>query len=126
MKTYIGTRDSQSGRPFVRVTEDAGGPGHLLNHLPCHSPDGFEWGYGGSGPADLAIALLADADPSLVRRKRNALDGGAPIESALYQAFKSQVVARLPRDERWTLTQVQIVDWVTAYREAAEPKGGPA
>jgi len=25
-----------------------------------HSPTGFEWGYGGSGPAQLALALLAD------------------------------------------------------------------
>lgn len=23
-----------------------------------HSPDGFEWGYGGSGPADLALNIL--------------------------------------------------------------------
>lgn len=28
---------------------------HLVTH---HSPDGFEWGYGGSGPADLALNIL--------------------------------------------------------------------
>lgn len=27
--------------------------------LSFHSPDGFEWGYGGSGPADLALNILA-------------------------------------------------------------------
>lgn len=27
---------------------------HLVTH---HSPDGFEWGYGGSGPADLALNI---------------------------------------------------------------------
>ena len=25
-----------------------------------HSPTGFEWGYGGSGPAQLALAILAE------------------------------------------------------------------
>jgi Family of unknown function (DUF6166) len=25
-----------------------------------HSPDGFNWGYGGSGPAQLALALLRE------------------------------------------------------------------
>jgi hypothetical protein len=32
-----------------------------LRHIPFHSPDGFECGYGGSGPADLALAILVDA-----------------------------------------------------------------
>jgi hypothetical protein len=26
-----------------------------------HSPDGFNWGYGGSGPARLALAILLEA-----------------------------------------------------------------
>ena len=30
-----------------------------------HSPDGFNWGYGGSGPAQLALALLLDAGLSI-------------------------------------------------------------
>ncbi|MCK4554525.1 hypothetical protein KAU19_06245, partial [Candidatus Parcubacteria bacterium] len=25
-----------------------------------HSPDGFAWGYGGSGPAQLALAILIE------------------------------------------------------------------
>ena len=28
--------------------------------LVNHSPSGFEWGYGGSGPAQLALAFLLD------------------------------------------------------------------
>lgn len=31
-----------------------------LRHVRRHSPGGFEWGYGGSGPADLARSLLID------------------------------------------------------------------
>jgi len=33
----------------------------LLPHHVRHSPDGFSWGYGGSGPADLARCILIDA-----------------------------------------------------------------
>lgn len=37
--------------------------GKLLDPKPSqavwnHSPDGFNWGYGGSGPAQLALAIL--------------------------------------------------------------------
>jgi len=32
-----------------------------LRHVIRHSPTGLEWGYGGSGPADLARSLLIDA-----------------------------------------------------------------
>ena len=47
------------------------------------SPDGFNWGYGGSGPAELARAIL----PKL-----------CPKEIALfhYGLFKREVIARLP------------------------------
>jgi hypothetical protein len=31
-----------------------------LVHVMRHSPDGFEYGYGGSGPADLALSILVD------------------------------------------------------------------
>jgi len=29
-----------------------------LKHYVLHSPDGFEWGYAGSGPSDLAYSIL--------------------------------------------------------------------
>ena len=60
--------------------------------LVNHSPTGLEWGYGGSGPAQLALALLADA----------LQDDEAALR--LYQTFKWEVVASLPWQE-WTLTQ---------------------
>lgn len=34
---------------------------NVPHHVTHHSPSGFEWGYGGSGPADLALCLLQDA-----------------------------------------------------------------
>ena len=49
-----------------------------------HSPDGFAWGYGGSGPAQLALAVL--------------LAAGVPDRRALqlYQHFKCDHIATLP------------------------------
>jgi hypothetical protein len=30
---------------------------NVKHSIVCHSPDGFEWGYGGSGPSELALNL---------------------------------------------------------------------
>lgn len=53
-----------------------------------YSPDGFNWGYGGSGPAQLALAILLK-----LCSKEMALDH--------YQAFKRKVIANLPQEENW-------------------------
>ena len=61
MVTYIGKRVA-AGAVVFRAGEN-----RVLQALPTrldrrnHSPTGFEWGYNGSGPAQLALALLADA-----------------------------------------------------------------
>ncbi len=60
-----------------------------------HSPTGLEWGYAGSGPAQLALALLLDH----LGNRRRAVE--------LHQRFKFAVVARLPRDG-WELTSTEI------------------
>ena len=62
-----------------------------------HSPTGFEWGYCGSGPAQLALAILADH----LGDDRQALD--------VYQRFKWAVIVELPRNRSWTLTG-QVID----------------
>lgn len=54
-----------------------------------HSPDGFNWGYGGSGPAQLALAILLWYLGNSDRGRRIALK--------LYQEFKSDFVAKLPQ-----------------------------
>ena len=90
MKHYSGRREGYA----VIVTVD----GRRLNprfDLWNHSPTGFEWGYGGSGPAQLALAMLADHC--------------ANAERALnwYQRFKWAVIAELPHRE-WILTSEDI------------------
>jgi hypothetical protein len=75
--------------------------GDLYNHSL-----GFEWGYGGSGPAQLALALLADT-----------LGKGAQALK-LHQEFKDRVVAKLPRDGRWQLSRAEILRTVLAIEGA--------
>ena len=51
-----------------------------------HSPDGFNWGYGGSGPAQLALGLLMAATD-----QKTAI--------SLHQAFKWDFVCKLPQQD---------------------------
>jgi len=65
---------------------------------PCsdlrnNSPSGFAWGYNGSGPAQLALAILTDYF--------GARPGGRALAEALYEPFKFTVIAVLP--DRWEM-----------------------
>jgi hypothetical protein len=50
-----------AGGRFILVETVSGEPIGPLAHIVRHSPTGMTWGYGGSGPADLARSLLIDA-----------------------------------------------------------------
>jgi hypothetical protein len=81
-------------------------PRRPLDHVEVHSPDGFEWGYAGNGPADLAHAVLADHL------------GVEPGEAGRL-AFRDQVVAALPTD-RFRLPAAEVGAWVAAHRDLVE------
>ena len=100
-RTYIGIRDNGPGsaRVFVEHGDDLDPRFDLRNH----SPDGFEWGYYGSGPAQLALALLC-----------NVLGGdksAAFLALKLYQDFKAEKIAEL-KDNRWRMSAGEIRDWI--------------
>lgn len=68
-----------------------------------HSPSGWEWGYEGSGPGDLALNILAcftDYFPPPVTSNEFLWDGSSvhPEVWRLHQAFKREFVATMPRD----------------------------
>lgn len=73
----------------------------------CHSPDGFTWGYGGSGPSQLALAILIDA--------------GVPTSKALelHHDFKDEFVAQWPHRQPFA-EEVDVLAWVRA--RAAGPE----
>ena len=63
-----------------------------------HSPTGFSWGYGGSGPSQLALALLLDffgKDSEMLR---------------FYQDFKFAVVANWPQHGNWEISGLGIME----------------
>lgn len=59
---YLSERaDSPEGFGAVKVfAEFASGMRSQVPHVVWHSPTGLEYGYGGSGPADTALSILAD------------------------------------------------------------------
>jgi len=102
MKSYEG---ETNGDVYV-VEKLRRAPLALRLDLRNHSPTGFAWGYGGSGPSQLALAILAD-----LHSDAKALQW--------YQPFKWRVIAQLPRDKPWTLSAQQVND-VLAVLETEE------
>ena len=102
MKCFAGRRQGY----VVNVTVD----GRRLNprlDLWNHSPTGFEWGYGGSGPAQLALAILADHL------------GDDEQAFNFHHRYKWAVIAELPK-RSWTLTS-QEIDLVLPKLRDTEP-----
>jgi hypothetical protein len=95
-------------------------------HLPLrldlanHSPTGFAWGYGGSGPAQLALAIIAyhfrnraffdEARHAKYSLARYAETGDA-LAVLLYQNFKWDVIAHFTQGAPFTLTTLSIREW---------------
>lgn len=69
-----------------------------LEHIECHSPDGFNLGYGGAGPADLALSILVDF-----------LDSRTAAELA-YQKFKWDHISKHQRT--FSILGFQIRNWL--------------
>ncbi len=100
------TLSTQEGGCLVEVDgkELKLGPSLKLRN---HSPTGFQWGYAGSGPAQLALALL--------------LAAGLPKEEAcdLYQEFKREFVQHWPNG--WSFCEeLDVRAWARRAKAAAQ------
>jgi hypothetical protein len=91
---YSGKRD-RAGFAIVRVDETVLSPKQAAA-IYAGAPDGFEWGYDGSGPRLLALALLydylADADQAL----------------SYCAGFFREVVGKFAREKDWSLSGEEI------------------
>jgi hypothetical protein len=115
-RTYRGERGADgASRVWIECPANAGEtqerselPLHL--EVRAHSPTGFAWGYGGSGPAQLALALLVDALGEREMAERH------------YQTFKRTHVGQW--GEKWTITAEEIRFFVLSQvtREEAPAK----
>lgn len=100
---YFAHRISQCGHQPVYKQLLPDGEPVLLSPAPsqkllAHSPGGFQWGYGGSGPSLLSLALLLDAtlNPDLAL--------------VYYQQFKWDVVAGW--GDKWEIISREILEWI--------------
>jgi hypothetical protein len=107
--TYVGLR--REGNLHVYVAR-----GKRLDPLPPrldirnHSPTGYECSYGGSGPAQLALAILAHATQD------------DDVARAHYQHFKWAVIAKLGR-ENWRMPQEDVMRFLASIDKADADTG---
>lgn len=119
MKTYVGERpaDEEIGDCRVMVVRDDGRSSYPLPHVVIHSPTGFEWGYGGSGPADLALSILADLLQEPISRVLAAWRGSGHSRALdLHQHFKFAFIGGLDR-KGWRLTEEVIRRWMDSQEK---------
>lgn len=70
------------------------------------SPDGFGWGYMGSGPSALAHSILADV-------------ADVPTADQYAQDFKAEVIAQISHDDPFRLQRQVVIDWLDDKRRAS-------
>jgi len=118
-KKYIIYRDGNGDVKCV-LGDKFGGLPLEVEHVIHHSTSGLEVGYGGSGPADLALSILCDALPNLgfgADYNITIFDGECDANAfALHQAFKFDFIAPMSRDGG-EITMDQIFHWVDARKE---------
>ncbi|OPX89078.1 MAG: hypothetical protein A4E53_01686 [Pelotomaculum sp. PtaB.Bin104] len=76
-----------------------------------HSPDGFSWGYCGSGPAQLSLAILLVFLPQACALK-------------LYQEFKQEIISTLPSDKDFCLENEEVREWIKKKIKRRKEKHG--
>lgn len=111
---YKGERSSMGGAGTVKIHSvnlshsEIVEPLNPRNDLFDHSQDGFNWGYGGSGPAQLALAIAAD------------VIGDDEQAVAIHQALKFRVIARIA-DNNFILFKDELAETISAlFREREE------
>lgn len=79
-------------------------PLHPCNNIVNHSPDGFAWGYGGSGPSQLALAIMVDATKDQQQAQQ------------LYQQFKWAVVAVADGAKEFRVSLSDVQSWIAGRK----------
>ncbi len=104
--TFRGFRETHTGKRFHPLAKALvelrrhDGRVEKLPHHGGHSPTGLEWGYSGSGPADLAISLIV------------ALTGRKP-EPAVWLHVRDRIVAPI-QSPTWEIPAKRIRDAIFA------------
>jgi hypothetical protein len=95
--TFNGVRTKEGTQVHIVVDGVARPlPFHLA--VRAHSPDGFEWGYGGSGPSQLALAMCVE-----LLGPQEALK--------VYELVKDRLIAPI-QGHKWAIRAGEILDIV--------------
>ena len=94
------------------VYSDRAGAWPLAHRYVRHSPDGFEFGYEGSGPADTALNLLSLFIP--VKE--------TTVGETHYQDFKREFIASIDQEKGGSIDAGKIRDWVKKRWAAADSR----
>lgn len=109
MKLYKIIRISPSS-VHVMVVNTINKETYQLKHVGTHG-SGFNFGYPGSGPADLAWSLLADAlsetDLSYFEQQ-----SGDFLSNVLHQRYKEDVIAGLSEQREHFIYEMEIHQWI--------------
>jgi len=72
--------------------------------LENHSPDGFNWGYEGSGPSQLALALLLH----FTKDKRFSV--------LFHNELKSDIISLISQGSDFSINKESIIQWIEKKR----------
>lgn len=93
--------------------------GAVITNVPRlvtqHSPSGYEFGYGGSGPADLALNVLENVLTAQgYRGERVKCFHGTCFDLAyrLHNSFKFEFIATLDQERGGTIAYQAVADWI--------------
>lgn len=113
-KTYLG----RPAGDLVVVLD--GDHTYRLPHIAYHSPTGYAWGYAGSGPADLALSILADyfgeAEETVLGHVRSMWAPRSKA-AALHQHFKS---AFLEKRGELRIGSLELEAWLALSANATQ------
>jgi len=84
-----------------------------------HSPTGFEWGYPGSGPAELALNVLHELIPPRADQPSTTIAGVTVHADAerLHQDFKCDFIEPIKR-AGGTIPIKEMLQWIESRRRA--------
>ena len=98
---------NKGNQPVVYINGVFLNPAESLKEV-SHSPDGFEWGFNGAGPAQLALAIAME-----FLKTEYALE--------LYNEFKNEVIVHLPEHE-WAIEMFYVEQWFSDRLDAIHKK----
>lgn len=113
--SYEAKREGGAVIATVNIETNEGGIEKFpLHHFARHSPSGFEFGYGGSGPADLAYSILVHWFLSY----KFSLEEAKEEAAAHHQEFKRDFIAI--EDKHLVIADSDIKNWWGGQEETKE------